>query len=760
MRANAPTVRTRLCLSRMIRRIVNDGNHSPESRWSKPLPPRSLHLRTVAMLVLGLGIATVVIMALAQLHSEAQSDSSSIHSGSETQPANPAKSAEEEVIDNILSQRVGSRTLADDQLPREFLQRIANRIICESFEEDFRIVVDDAGAAVQPTVSPSRDGNSSAVQPDDLRILENRLAVDSIAYRKSLPEARPALRGFRAPILEHAAQRNPIDEPNAAAPQELSRMVGGRLARDGLLRTLRLVIEHYGAEQFMGDNQVEPNELLLRIGFPVDWLEHFELSTGERGIGIARAFATTAATNRDEAIESLVKSAKFECQPTQPGFRVATESGEGGIQLVRAQLTRGDHWLNERDGGNLHMLQQMVQRLSTAKFVASVEEKHVPRLRESLHAWSAQDRARLTIVPELMTVSQWAQDNGKPGTIDDESGNGEFATLVPRFASRGDDGSTFVPGETFLADGLHAAGCNVVQSPLLFQGGNLLAIEHPSTHERILLIGEAEIYRNTALGLTEAQVLEAFRVEFGVDRVHRLPSTSFHLDFDVTIRACGEELVAFINDDEAAARVMLQCGVEALERAGRVDPEFTEKVRKAIGTQDREKVFRAVWPVAGQGYSHGRFPLSFAESFSGGPEDSGIGNLHRFWLALDLIKSYGSNPAAIRDQNLRTYYDALRRLRDQRDALHHALSELGMKLVAIPSVAHGARGINYLNGIHAPGIYLMPAYGGIYASLDQAAKTAFEKEFGESVQVIPIFSAESQRRLGAVHCSFAVYSGR
>jgi hypothetical protein len=47
----------------------------------------------------------------------------------------------------------------------------------------------------------------------------------------------------------------------------------------------------------------------------------------------------------------------------------------------------------------------------------------------------------------------------------------------------------------------------------------------------------------------------------------------------------------------------------------------------------------------------------------------------------------------------------------------------------------------------------MPAYGGIYAPLDQAAKAAFEAAFGGRVRVVPVLCGESQRRSGAIHCS-------
>src|SRR5438105_4155449 len=63
-----------------------------------------------------------------------------------TNPATRPQSIEDEVLANIQHQRIGSRTVADDHLPGAFLARVADRIIRESFEERFRIVISDADA--------------------------------------------------------------------------------------------------------------------------------------------------------------------------------------------------------------------------------------------------------------------------------------------------------------------------------------------------------------------------------------------------------------------------------------------------------------------------------------------------------------------------------------------------------------------------------------------------------------------------------------
>src|SRR4030095_7651743 len=130
-----------------------------------------------------------------------------------------------------------------------------------------------------------------------------------------------------------------------------------------------------------------------------------------------------------------------------------------------------------------------------------------------------------------------------------------------------------------MMGGLRAAGHEAVQSSLLFQGGNVLAADDPKSGERILLVGEGEVYRNTALGLTHAQVLEAFRAEFGVDRVVVVPAVSYHLDFDVCFRTRTNSMALFVNDTMAAVRIILDLGVGALLRHGSLETNTAQKIR-------------------------------------------------------------------------------------------------------------------------------------------------------------------------------------
>jgi hypothetical protein len=112
----------------------------------------------------------------------------------------------------------------------------------------------------------------------------------------------------------------------------------------------------------------------------------------------------------------------------------------------------------------------------------------------------------------------------------------------------------------------------------------------------------------------------------------------------------------------------------------------------------------------------------------------------------------------------------MQRRDDDRKKLRAQLEELGWKVIAVPSTSDGTRSLNYLNGIHIKSRYLMPAYGGLFAGLDQEAAETFrralrplqpstarvETERPGSVEVVPIFCGESQRRYGALRCSVNV----
>lgn len=586
-----------------------------------------------------------------------------------------------------------------------------------------------------------------------IEVLRSPRAAAVQSWRASLSEGRPELRGFRAPLLDQAATPWPIDVPPGPpddAQVRAATLVARRLARDGLLSTLAQAIEVLGPAEFASNADLD---LLRALGLPVDLIECFALepsaSATVQRIAHALAGGRTAADLRTE-----LGAAKFVFTPSRPGFRVATECGEQSIGTLRLQLASGAYWAGEGDGGSLDVARQLVQELDGVSFIASIEEKHVDAFLAIARGWPLGPTARFVVLPEPLPVAQWAQDNGKPGV----DGAGAVVILAPRFASRGEDGSIFVPGETFAIESLVLAGQTVVQSPLLFQAGNLMAVNDPVRGERILLVGEAEIYRNVALGLTPEQALEALRVEFGVDRCVMLPAVSFHIDYELTVRSDMDGVVAFVNESSAAVRIILACGLDALAQHGKLDAQRAQQARADLAAGRIDPFMEVVMSsLASESKSFGHFPEAFAETFSGGPADSGVGSLQRFLLALDILTAHVVGAGELPfDEYTTAYLKSFQRRDVDRTALVRALEQLGWKVQPVPSLSEDSRGINYVNGVQERGRYLMPAYGGIYAPLDRAAQAAFEGVLGPRVRVVPILSGESQRRAGAVHCAVSV----
>jgi len=594
------------------------------------------------------------------------------------------------------------------------------------------------------------------------------------AYRRSLPEARPPLRGFRAMIFNKVGAPWPFDAAESGDDPRLSRarqLVARRLARDGLPVTLAGVIEALGPENFADLVSGAPSQdqvtILRSVGLPVDLLPFFHGSdvSGEPSWAVVGHIAERLLDGAaSDGMRSELRQMPFHFTPTFPGFRVSTESGENEIGTVRLQLTRGTYWRGRGAGGNLDLAGQLIQQLPDAAFIASIEEKHLDSFLKLAGGWPLLRPGRLTVLPELLPVSQWTQDNGKAGTLTSVIPAGDtgdaatlvkISTLVPRYASRREDGSVFIPGESFLMDAVADTGHAVIQSPLLFQGGNLLAVRDPVTGKRLLLIGEAEVYRNVALGLTTAQVLEAFRVEFAVDRCVMMPAVSFHLDFDVCLRTCHGQIVAFVNDSAEASRIVLALGVKALVHSGILNASLAQDLLNDLEARRPVPFLDRIGAVLSrQMNKQGRFPASFARAFAVSEVDSPVGNLQRFLLAMDTFVYAHIRPT---ERHAKAYLDSFRRRAADRQELNTLLLSLGWKVVGVPSLADGDRSINYLNGIHDRGHYYMPAYGGLFAPLDETAAKAFQQELGNEVSVVPILCGESQRRVGAIHCSVNLY---
>lgn len=588
-------------------------------------------------------------------------------------------------------------------------------------------------------------------------------------FRAAQKECAPACRGYRAPILADNWREWPTEPaldrlPDLTAKMQLaSDIVARGLARDGLVVTLARVVECVGYRWVSKRGQHTPDDLAA-IGFPADLLAFFpnpneDVSEPFRVVvDVTRSLGSTPQV--DEMLPELQGRA-FKFRPSVPGFRLASDSGQLTPSLIRMQMPTDSYYQGPGDGGSLDVLHQLLEQFPDTPFLVSVNAQHLQMFTKHVDSWRLPKMERLTILSEPSPVSQWAQDNGRAGFVQSTEGKStKPMILAPRYASRREEVSAFVPGENWLLDSVAAAGVEVVRSPLLFQGGNLLMVEEASGR-RVLLIGEAEVWRNVALGLTREQTLDAFQLEFGADACVELPNVSYHIDYEVSVRTVAGKTIAFVNDTAAATRHVLSAALSALDRTGSISRTDSDAARQKLQGGSNDATLALIeGALEKQSTGYGRFPVSFANVFARGDADSGVGNLQRVLLAMDMA-AFTPEPPKWRapDAAGETYARALRRREADRTAFRKTLAAQGWTVVAIPSTADGERSVNYLNGLHLRDRYLIPAHGGLMSELDEAAQKAFSKVLGPEISVVPIRTAESQRRDGAVRCSVCVLPG-
>ncbi len=693
---------------------------------------------------------------------------------STTLPPDFESQARANILAQPLSLDADLGTIADLNLPYEFLSRLADRVLRASFYENFRAVVGDPVAPqlaqpLHPTPPPGATSISAptsiALSPAPLAhvvINEPSLAPDQVAVWLSFSESPPALASFRSPA---ASGTHPPDAAvavvDAVAVANVTLLTAQRtsrkhLARDGLLIALARVIAALGPASVL--SHPVPACFLLSAGIPVDLLAFFRpdfappLSTPT---DIIRTLADRLAQGEplDKLIKSLKRS-KFLPAASLPGFRPTSGSGRDTIHLLRAHATRATYYAAPGDGGNLDLLSCTLAALPSTPCIIVTETPNAQPLREALAL--APRTATTTISSQPIKVSQWAADNAKPGTL-----SAHPAHLAPRFASRGEYHPAFVPGDDLAAQPSqpsHPPHIRSARSPLLFQGGNLLVVDDLPRSRRVLLIGEAEIHRNRALGLSTDQTLAFFQTEFAADTCEVLPAASYHIDQEVTVRSTPDATLAFFPEPLAGAIAIIESSLVALADADRWPLELVEQALAHL------RAFRGndAMPLIATALSRERttdltYPIALAHALSTGPADSGIGNLHRFLLALDHLVAAILPISAIPEANLAALLRSFHRRAADRAKLRTILTRLGWKPVPVPALPEESRGVNPFNGIHTPDTYLMPAYGGLFSPLDQMAATAFRHALSPSIAVIPIPTAESQRRDGALHCALACY---
>jgi hypothetical protein len=646
-------------------------------------------------------------------------------------------------------------------LPQYTVQLIADRAVIDAYQS--RRV--DQEISSKPTVAV----RSLPRFNDDryIKVVNSAVAADLLEWWRGLPTNSVPPIGFRAPILGFAPDRLFVSLSTGKpgnAQSAVADVIARRLARDGLLVTLARAVELAGPDRFLSQGTDALRDL-QRAGFPVDLLASFSARTGDvaaASLSVAQEVARKLTSNgTPESLAPQFARMPFRFVRATGGFEVAEESGGHALGMLRMQAG-GGYQDGVVAGGSIDVINQMVHALAQTDFLISVPNEFLePYASMARRSWRLRRDGQATLVGEPLPISAWAQDNGKAGVVrDPKSAATRIATLTPRFASIGEGISSFEPGESFLMTGLAAAGHAVAHSSLLFQGGNLLAVTNPASGERVLLMSDGTLQRNVALGLSREQVLTAFQSEFGVDRCVVLPAVSYHLDFDVTVRTRGKEVVALVNETMAAARIILSLGIEVLQRHGSLGSNAVAEARAALVQQADGDLFRVLNEGVRKLLPNDNSPLpeSFSRMFIADRTDSGLGNFQTFLLALDLLES--SLPPAGDDSvgvGRREYLDALRRMEAGRRQQTRELRKLGWTVVSIPSMTDLYRGINYLNGIQHRDGYIMPAFGGFYAPMDQAALAAIREALGPELNITLVRSAECQRKHGGIHCTVAAY---
>ncbi|HYE03675.1 MAG TPA: hypothetical protein VD963_10630 [Phycisphaerales bacterium] len=679
-----------------------------------------------------------------------------------------------QVVDNLEGQSLGptGTTVRDLDLPDEFVRRVAGRVLLDSFERDFRAVVARPGA-IPPPPPPEAEPLTRAVLagvPAWVTVLgdqdetggANGPGVAIGAGSWPAPEAVPANRAHRAPLLGGAAPW-PDDLPAAGDDPALARAareVAVSLAPRGLLVATGRAIAILGAARLASAARGAPNgalALLARVGVPVDLLGFLappQPAPGRAGEAAADAAATVRwlaerfAAGGAAFVESAAREARFGFRPTLPGFRAASDAGDEAAGLARLQLPRGDFFTGPGIGGGLDLLGAVLASAGCAGYV-SVQREHVAALLRALRRWAAPP-ARLLVSPAELPVSQWAQDNSKPGRVGARS-----AVLLPRYASRGEECSRLVPGDTaVLACLARDLGDRAVfaQSPLLFQGGNAVIAPDPA-RGRVLLLGEAEVWRNRALGLSAAQATEALRLEFGADRCTVLPAASYHADYEISVRAGVHGVTAFVNDTPAAVRLALGCGVATLAQAGLCAGPAARRARRGLVQADSRPAAEVAASVLARFACPGGVTFELAQALGERGDGTVVADLGLLMWAVDTARALaGAGGDAATEAA-----DEVRRDRElDRARLGTELSELGWEVIPVPSTSAGRLSACAVNAVHLPETVLVPGRGGMFSELDAQAAAAIGTRIAPaSVRVLA--ARESLGRGGGVHCSASIW---
>ncbi|MGA1824250.1 MAG: hypothetical protein ACMUIP_06245 [bacterium] len=568
---------------------------------------------------------------------------------------------------------------------------------------------------------------------------------------------------FEAPILNNKYK---IMFPhlffNGPDIERAQQIVSENLGASGIVKTLEKIMCELPHLPYWKNGKAN-RELLEEIGIPIRLLACY-CCEKPKITGLDQIISTLQHNSLSHNVSHNINWT-FDYVPSLPGFKLLPENGLGKIVAFRLQIPSIHYPKGQGDGCALDIARQLLLTTRDETCLISLTPDNIAPFAEMISEWHVYKPERIIMLEDDTISSQWAQDNCKPGALFNQQGKFvEYVTLVPRFATAGEE---YRPSESFIFDQVQGAGWKVIQSPLLFQGGNIIPVKNPKTDELIVFIGQAEVLRNKTLGLSEEEVLQAFRKEWGAERIEVIPSCSFHIDLEVSFRWHDERMIAYMNDSLSAARLVAKCGIKKLMDFNIFSSQEVQELRYWLEhSLHEDQMLQIVWSKVHEFFlGKHTFFTDMADSFTVSSEESGELNFSRFLLALDIVSAFHKDREefwrTLKDHysgdTLFDYYTGLLEKEQIRIAMRSQLLSCGIEVVPLPSISYEETSLNYINGVHDLDALYMPAFGGLFQDLDEKVAEIIKHSLGNKVNVYPIRNSQTQSDCGGIHCSVSTY---
>jgi len=647
-------------------------------------------------------------------------------------------------------------------LPDQFVTRIASRSLRSAFRKQYRKVPNISNSLPKLNVHDSSQLTSS----ENIILLTGHMSEQvKSRWLKYGYGVVPPLRGFRAPVSQQKNSEwmfGPATQENSNQYQLAATYAAQNLAQMGLIRTTMNIMQQFDLPWLL-DNKLDLTQLQA-VGIPSDLLEFFMINDKTINQAMANWFRVGSSK---QGIEQYAAHATFKFTQSHEGFEAIVDDGSEPIGAVRMQLPIAGYQTGPTDGSTLDVLRQFFERDSNEQLWASVHKRNLEVVSSEITKWETNKSKTIRLVSTPAPFTRWAQDNAKPGSAfkSADQREVELITLLPRYANQNEQMSKFYPGDSLLFEVIDEVVGRCVSSPLLFQGGNLLIFKNPTTGKRIMLLGEAEIYRNIALGLTQQQTIEAFKIEFAVDQIVIFPAITFHVDMEITLRRVGNTIVACIVDEIKASRIIIDEAISAFTTANLIDPTQLKRLQQLSADDDLVEIAKSL-RVLTNALKDKSFSLTSkaASALVKTPFESPQLNGQRFLLAVDYITAKAMQTDKFLDKTIsaseREYLNSLSIRSAEREELAAQLADFGIIIHRVPAFGDEEVGINYLNVVHLSDTVIFPSLGGFFEPLDIAAAKEFQLAFGNNVNIEPFATAAAQQAYGGVHCLVSLYPAK